>query len=175
MAPIGLEASVKHPFRDIPLDPKFWFDRVTGVIFGVILVFILLGMAIGTARLFVSVLQLVSEPGVAQRYLAMISDILALFVLVELSRSLVEYFNTLRLRLTFIVDAAIVFLLREVMIKTFEHRMETAEIYALSALLLVLGALRIGSVLVFQRERTMLETIDRDRGQAAESSARERR
>jgi uncharacterized membrane protein (DUF373 family) len=154
---------VKHPFRDIPLDPKFWFDRVTGVIFGVILVFILLGMAIGTARLFVSVLQLVSEPGVAQRYLAMISDILALFVLVELSRSLVEYFNTLRLRLTFIVDAAIVFLLREVMIKFFERHMEIPEIYAISALLFVLGALRIASVMVFQRELVMMDVVDQER------------
>ena len=155
---------MKHPFRDIPLDPKFWFDRITGVIFGVILVFILLGMAIGTARLFISVLELVSEPGVAQRYLAMLSDILALFVLVELSRSLVEYFNTLRLRLTFIVDAAIVFLLREIMIKFFEHRMEIPEVYAVSALLFVLGALRIASVMVFQRELSMLEAVDRAHG-----------
>jgi uncharacterized membrane protein (DUF373 family) len=154
---------MENPFHNIPLNPKVWFDRITGAIFGVILLFIMLGMIIGTVRLFVSLVELASEPGVTSRFLQLISDILTLFILVELSRSLVDYFHTLRLRLTFIVDAAIVFLLREVMIKTFEHRMETAEIYALSALLLVLGALRIGSVLVFQRERMMLESLERDR------------
>jgi uncharacterized membrane protein (DUF373 family) len=155
---------MEHPFGNIRLNPKLWFDRITGAIFGVILVFIMLGMLIGTVRLFLSLVELASEPGVTGRYLTLVSDILTLFILVELSRSLVDYFHTLRLRLTFIVDAAIVFLLREVMIKTFEHRMETDELYALSALLLVLGALRIGSVLVFQREKLMMEAIDLDRG-----------
>lgn len=156
-----------NPFHNVRLNPKRWFDRITGAIFGVILLFIMLGMIVGTVRLFLSVVDLASEPGVTGRYLNLVSDILTLFILVELSRSLVEYFNTLRLRLTFIVDAAIVFLIREVMIKTFEHRMETAELYAISALLLVLGALRIGSVMVFQREKMMLDTIDRDRARPA--------
>jgi uncharacterized membrane protein (DUF373 family) len=156
---------MEHPFRHLrqQLHPKRWFDIVTGVIFGVILIFIMLGMVIGTARLFLTVLDLISEPGVAERYLAMVSDILTLFVLVELSRSLVEYFTTLRLRLTFIVDAAIVFMLRDLMIKTFEHEFNTADIYAMSVLLFVLGALRIGSVMVFQREFKMLDALDRER------------
>lgn len=157
-----------HPFRHLRLHPKRWFDRLTGLIFGVILIFIMLGMVIGTTRLFLSVLELISQPGVTDRYLAMVSDILTLFVLVELSRSLVEYFDTLRLRLTFIVDAAIVFMLRELMIQTYEHRFETADIYAMSALVFVLGALRIASVMVFQREVRMHGALERQR-------ARERR
>jgi uncharacterized membrane protein (DUF373 family) len=100
----------------------------------------------------------------------MVSDILTLFVLVELSRSLVEYFTTLRLRLTFIVDAAIVFMLRDLMIKTFEHEFSTADIYAMSTLVLVLGALRIASVMVFQREVQMLDAIERERGREARRS-----
>lgn len=59
--------------------------------------------------------------------------------------------------LLFIVDAGIVFVLREIMIKLFEHRITPEEIYALSVLLLVLGGLRIGSILVFQREKAILE------------------
>jgi len=162
---------MEHTFRHLRLNPKRWFDLVTGVIFGVILIFIMLGMVIGTARLFLSVLELISEPGVAERYLAMVSDILTLFVLVELSRSLVEYFTTLRLRLTFIVDAAIVFMLRELMIKTFEHEFRAPDIYAMSALLFVLGALRIASVMVFQREVVMQDAIDRERGRESRPPA----
>ncbi len=88
-----------------------------------------------------------------------ISDVLTLFILVELSRSLVDYFDANRLRLTFIIDAGIVFVLREVMIKLFEHKISVEEILALSALLLVLGGLRVASVLLFHREKRMLDTL----------------
>jgi uncharacterized membrane protein (DUF373 family) len=74
-----------------------------------------------------------------------ISDVLSLFILIELSRSLVEYFDTKRLRTSYILDAVIVFILREIMIKLFEHTITTEEILALSALLLTLGALRFSA------------------------------
>lgn len=77
--------------------------------------------------------------------------------MIELSRSLVEYFGTHKLRLTFIVDAAIVFVLREVLIKLFENKLETDMIYAFSVFIFVLGALRIASVLVYQREQKLSE------------------
>lgn len=145
----------------INLNPRWWFDRITAVIFGIILVFIALGMILGTLHLFRSLLEMMTAPEVAEHYLAFISNILTLFILIELSRSLVDYFSTHRLRMTFIVDAGIVFVLREVMIKLFQHTIAPAEMYAISALLAVLGALRIGSVLVFQREKQMLDSIER--------------
>ena len=89
-----------------------------------------------------------------------VSEVLTLFILVELSRSLADYFREQRLRLTFIVDAGIVFVLREIMIKLFENKIEPGEIYALSVLVFVLGCLRIGSVLVFQREKRMLASAE---------------
>lgn len=133
------------------------FDRITGYIFGVLLVFITAGLIIGVARLFLGLGQLLMYGGISNDYLHIISEVLTLFILIELSRSLVEYFNTNRLRMTFIVDAGIVFVLREVMIKLFAGTLPVERIYAMSALLFVLGALRIASVLVFQREKSILE------------------
>lgn len=43
--------------------------------------------------------------------------------------------------------------------KLFEAEIGTAEDLSLSALFNVLGAMRTGSVLVFQRDRTMLEPL----------------
>jgi uncharacterized membrane protein (DUF373 family) len=131
------------------------FNRVIAVVFGVMLFLITLGIIAGVIQLIVDLTQLVTHEGITRQYHTMISHVLTMFILIELSRSLVEYFNTNRLRMTFIVDAGIVFVLRELMIKLFEHKAQVDEIYALSALLLVLGALRIGSVLVYQRERRM--------------------
>lgn len=135
------------------------FDRVIAVVFAVMLLFITLGIIIGVVHLFFGLGGLFQLERTQASYLRMISDVLTLFILIELSRSLAGYFSTNRLRMTFIVDAGIVFVLREVMIKLFENSIEVAEIYALAALLFVLGALRIGSVLVFQREKLMLDTV----------------
>lgn len=131
------------------------FNKVVGIVFGFMLLFITLGIIIGVIRLFMYTGDLIMEKELTLQYSKIISDVLTLFILIELSRSLVEYFNTKRLRMTFIVDAAIVFVLREIMIKLFEHKVTPDEIYALSALLLVLTVLRIGSVLVYQREKIL--------------------
>ena len=134
-----------------------FYERLIGAVISVLLIFITLGIIIGVVQLFLSLGNLLTTQGLANQYQQIISDVLTLFILIELSRSLVDYFTTHRLRMTFIVDAAIVFVLREIMIKLFEHKITPEELYALSALLLVLSILRIGSVVVFQREKKMME------------------
>jgi uncharacterized membrane protein (DUF373 family) len=135
------------------------FNKVTDVVFMAILIALTLAMAIGTVKLFGNIWQMLAEPGITGKYIGIITDVLTLFVLVELSKSLVDYFRSHRLRMTFIVDAAIVFFIREVMIMVFQHKISTNEIYSLSVLLLVLTVLRIGSIFMFQRERTIVETL----------------
>lgn len=134
------------------------FNLVVEGVFGIILIFLTLVIIIGTIQLAGSVWHLLKLQGMTENYIEIITDVLTLYVLVELSRSLVEYFYTNRLRLTFIVDAGIVFVLREILIGLFKHDMQPPMIYALTALMFVLGALRIGSVLVYQREKTLLES-----------------
>jgi uncharacterized membrane protein (DUF373 family) len=143
---------IKQRFIDV-------FNRSTDIVFAVILVFILLGIAIGVLRLFLEVSDLLVLKRVSGSYLPIISDVLTLFILIELSRSLIDYFDVHRLRLTFIIDAGIVFVLRELMIKMFENKISVEEMLAISAVLFVLGALRLGSVFAFQREKQMLEAI----------------
>jgi len=92
---------------------KVYFDTVIDTVFGIILVFIIIGIAIGAAQLFVTTWKLLAFEGITGHYINMIADVLTLYVLIELSRSLVDYFNTHKLRLTFIVDAAIVCLFCE--------------------------------------------------------------
>jgi uncharacterized membrane protein (DUF373 family) len=137
------------------LDMIALFDRVIRMVFGLMLIFITIGIAVGVARLFLNLGNLLINGDITHQYMLIISEVLTLFILIELSRSLVDYFSAHRLRMTFIVDAGIVFVLREIMIKLFEHKIAIEEIYALSALLFVLGSLRIASVLVFQREKMM--------------------
>ncbi len=136
--------------------PLALFEQVTGWALGVLLVFITIGIIIGVLRLFLNLGDLMLHEDFTRQYQRLITDVLTLFILIELSRSLADYFTTHRLRMTFIVDAGIVFILREIMIKIFEHKITVEELYALSALMFVLGALRIGSIVVFQSEKKML-------------------
>ena len=133
------------------------FGVTTSFVFAVILLFLSFGIFIGVAKLFLGVGSLFTGT-VTGSYQQIIPDVLSLFILVELSRSLVDYFEVNRLRMTFIVDAAIVFVLREIMIQLFQDKLVPAEIYSMSVLLLVLSALRIGSVIMYQRECDRLKT-----------------
>lgn len=133
------------------------FNNLTSIVFAVILLFLMIGIMIGTGKLFLQLGDLLTSGQITGSYLTIISDVLSLFILIELSRSLVEYFEVKRLRMTFILDAGIVFVLREIMIQLFQHKLPPEEIYAMSLLLFVLGILRIASSLVYQRER-MSET-----------------
>ena len=153
------------------------FYQVIEIVFAVILLLITLAIVAGVLQLFYNLTLLLVHPAAAGRYQAMITDILTLFIMIELSRSLVEYFNTHRLRLTFIADAAIVFVLREVMIHLFEHRLPITDIYAYSALLFVLSALRTAAVLVYHQERRLqyeLGELPGAAGAAAPPRSRER-
>ena len=136
---------------------RTYFDKMVDAVFGVILVFIILGIIIGTAQLFFTTWKLFAFEGITGHYINVIADVLTLYVLIELSKSLVEYFSSHKLRLTYIVDAAIVFVLREILISLFKHELKPEMLYAFSFFLLVLGALRIGSILLYQREKRILE------------------
>jgi len=133
-------------------NPEWLFNKVTGYIFGIILVFSTLALMIGAFRLFYELYELISNPGITGRYMQLFSDVLTLVILLELSRSLFQYFMEKVIRLPVIFDAGIVFVLRDIMIGIFEHRHETNDIYALSVLLLVLGVLRLGFGFYYERK-----------------------
>jgi uncharacterized membrane protein (DUF373 family) len=126
------------------------FHRIIDIIFAVILLMITFGIVIGVLHLFKTVGFLMIHQKLARDYQTIITQLLTLFILVELIRSIVDYFTSRQLRITFIVDATIVFILREVMIDLFESKISSEQIYAMSALLLVLTILRFGSIVLYR-------------------------
>lgn len=75
------------------------FDRATRIMFGIMLFFIMLGIIVGVARLFLNLSGLLFNQDITSQYFHFISEVLTLFILIELSRSLVDYFSEHRLRL----------------------------------------------------------------------------
>ena len=113
----------------------------------------IIALMLGIARVFLDVWQVWRGPSIAAAFDVLVTDILSMFVVIELLRSVIEYFEIHRLKITFILDAALVFVLREVMIRLYEKEMHAAEIAALAAMLLVMGAVRIAAVRFSPPER----------------------
>jgi len=136
----------------VKVDLKGVYNRVITSIFVLLMIIMIAVLIIGVVDLLVDIRELVIERKIRSGYLKIIYDVLTLFVIIELMRSLFEYFESKRLRMTFIADAGIVFVVREIMIKLFEGHVESGELYGLSALIVALTILRVGSVLLHQRD-----------------------
>ncbi|MDF1578043.1 MAG: phosphate-starvation-inducible PsiE family protein [Desulfobulbales bacterium] len=142
------------------LDTYQFFNFSIGIIFRIILVFLVIVLCAATYNLFASLGTLLQTKTITGAYKDLISDIFTLYILIELARTLAEYFHSQRLRLSFIVDAVIVFILRDIMMLLYMEDYDIQLLYLLTAMLLALGALRTVSVVVFRQEVLMMEKID---------------
>lgn len=81
--------------------------------------------------------------GVGQR---LVIDVLSTFVLMELFRTFTDYLEFRRIRLRELAEVGIVFVVREIFIGLYAHRMDWPELLGISALLAVLVAARVAAV-----------------------------
>lgn len=126
--------------------------KVVDLLITLMIPLVIAALMLGIARTFLDLRLILNSPGVGEAFDLMVTNILSTFVVVELLRSVLDYFELHRLKITYITDAAIVFVLREIMIGLFRHAMEARMIGALAALILVLGGIRTLAV-VFSPEK----------------------
>jgi uncharacterized membrane protein (DUF373 family) len=123
-----------------------WFGHAVDLIVKLLVPLAVVALTMGIARVFLDLWSVWRSPTIAEAFDVLVTDLLSMFVVIELLKSIVEYFEVHRIKITFILDAALVFVLREIMIGLYKHAMHAAEIGALALLLLVLGAVRIAAV-----------------------------
>lgn len=112
----------------------------------------IVALMMAVARVLLDLWRAWESPSIAQGFDLLVTDILSAFVVIELLKSIVEYFDAHRLKIVLILDAAVVFLLREAMIGIFKHALTAAEVAALAALLAVVGAFRVGAARLLPEE-----------------------
>jgi uncharacterized membrane protein (DUF373 family) len=110
--------------------------------------FVVFALMLGMARMILDTPVIFRKPHIDEGFNLLLTNILSMFVAMELLRSLIEYFEIHRLKITFIIDGTIVFILREIMIGSFQHKIMSTEIYAFSMLLFVLGIIRALAILI---------------------------
>ncbi len=148
-------------------DALKFFNQIMDLFFKLLIFFVVLVLAMGLARLFWEVWKIMAVSELKEAFSFTVTNLLTFFVLLELFKSLVEYFREHRLKLTFIIDATLVFILREVMIGLYQHQNTPLQIAALALLALVLGAVRTLAIIYSPMERRMVATLKRRPPEAA--------
>jgi uncharacterized membrane protein (DUF373 family) len=139
-----------------------YFARIVDSMIKLMIPIVIIALLMGIARLILDLRAVFGSQTIAAAFDMMVTNILSMFIVIELLRSIIEYFTLHRLKITFITDAALVFVLREIMIGLYQHSLEAKMIIALATLILVIGVLRTLAV-VFSPEK-FLETEERKHG-----------
>jgi uncharacterized membrane protein (DUF373 family) len=129
-----------------------YFKKIVESMIKLMIPLVILALLMGIARLVLDLRAVFGSRTIAAAFDMMLTNILSMFIVIELLRSIIEYFSVHRLKITFITDAALVFVLREVMAGMYDHTLQATMILALSALILVIGCLRTLAV-VFSPEK----------------------
>ena len=140
-------------------DALTFFNLVMDLFFKLLIFFVVVVLGMGLVRLFWETWRIMAVSELKDAFSFTVTNLLTFFIILELFKSLVEYFREHRLRLTFIVDATLVFILREVMISLYQHQSPPLLITALAFLALVLGVLRTLAIVYSPMERNMVEHL----------------
>ncbi len=129
-----------------------YFIRIVDIMIKFMIPIVIIALLMGLARVILDLRAVFGSQTIAAAFDMMVTNILSMFIVIELLRSIMEYFTVHRLKLTFITDAALVFVLREIMIGLFQRSLQTGMIIALAVLILVIGGVRTLAI-VFSPEK----------------------
>lgn len=118
------------------------FKKVIDIIVKLMIPLVILALMIGIARIFLDLREAFRSSTIAGGFDIVVTNILSMFVIVELLKGIIEYFEIHRVKITFVTDATLVFILREAMIGIYQHKMSWTEIISISALLIAIGGIR---------------------------------
>ncbi len=149
--PTRTRTRLEHAGAALESGATRWFNRIVDVIVRLLVPVATIALMLGIARVFLDLWAVYKSASIAAGFDLLVTDLLSMFVVIELLKSIIEYFEVHRIKITFILDAAVVFVVREVMIGLYKHAIGAGEIAALAALLLVLGAFRISAVVFSPR------------------------
>jgi uncharacterized membrane protein (DUF373 family) len=119
-----------------------YFTRIVDSMIKLMIPLVIIALMMGIARVILDLRAVFGSQTIAAAFDLMVTNILSMFIVIELLRSIIEYFTVHRLKITFITDAALVFVLREIMIGLYQHSLAPGMIIALAVLILVIGGLR---------------------------------
>lgn len=120
------------------------FNLTIKVIIIILTVFIIAVLVAGLFQMVLEIKTYFFTKSIGQSFNVIVIDILTFLVIIELFRSFIVYFETYRFRLSAMIDPAIVFIIRELIIKLYgeQNAISWQTIAAFGFLLLCMGIIR---------------------------------
>jgi len=107
------------------------------------MLFIIVVLIVGLLQTIYETKEFLFKRPIGQSFSVIVVDILTFLVIIELFRSFVAYFEVHRFRLSTMIDPAVVFVIRELIVKLYgEQNLGWQNITAFGFLLLCLGIIR---------------------------------
>ena len=120
-----------------------FFNIAVGYIINVLIVYIIVILMVGLLKVLYPLNVLFDQHFVGLDLPRAVTDILTFLVMIELFRSFIEYLKVRRIRLHSMIDPAIIFIIRELIVMLYSHTSLTGgTLMGFAALLLSLGCIR---------------------------------
>ncbi|NPE28042.1 hypothetical protein HNV12_08715 [Methanococcoides sp. SA1] len=123
------------------------FDTVIRNVTTIILYMLLLALIAGVLKVFASlgliIIGILGGNFIQISFTNIVFGVLTVFILIDLFKTFIDYREHERIRLTYITDATILIVMREVAVVIYGQKIEYEFVLSLSVLLLVLGAIRV--------------------------------
>ncbi len=127
------------------IDHTKFFKKVTDSIVTIILYVLILVLIAGMLRILLD-LRSVAIDSLDGGFNKIVTNVLTLFIVIEFFKTFADYSKHERIKLTDITDVTILIAMREVTAGLYSKSFGFETIFALSALLLVLGVIRVLAV-----------------------------
>jgi uncharacterized membrane protein (DUF373 family) len=119
------------------------FDNVLNYILNILIIYIIVILLLSLGKTLYTLIILLDGEQIGLNLSHAITDILSFLVMIELFRSFIEYFKAKRIRLHSMIDPAIIFILRELIVQRYTHaELANSTLVGFGALLLCLGFVR---------------------------------
>lgn len=119
------------------------FKKVIYAVTVVVLYILLLAIVIGMFDVFQNIWYVLVGSG---DFSKVVYSVLTIFVIIDLFKTFADYRVHERIRLTYVTDATILIVMREITVLIYSHDFDTQVLLVFSLLLLVLGVMRFISI-----------------------------
>ena len=125
-----------------------FFNTAIGYIINVLIVYIIGILVVGLLKILYPLNVIFDQHFTRLDLSRAVTDILTFLVMIELFRSFIDYLKVRRIRLHSMIDPAIIFIIRELIVMLYSHAsLSTGTLLGFAALLLSLGGIRTLAVI----------------------------
>ena len=119
------------------------FEKALKYIINILIIYIIIILVISLGKTLYTIKILFEGNQIGVNLSIAITDILSFLVMIELFRSFIDYFKAKRFRLHSMIDPAIIFIVRELVVQLYAHdKLVNSSLIEFGILLLCLGLVR---------------------------------